>query len=261
MQLPTIVTEVHESSTSYGVFREGDVIYKVNGNVVYVFGTSGLRSHLADLDEAVFIVIRDGEFKEIKVERHEYFVYSYKANEDGYLVNEDGEFLNVRGGERPIILLDEDGEPIVQKVSGFGISIHGNLPQRVGFWRSIPNSFGFTFHATGQMFSAIGGIFSGGGEDGGGIGGPVTMITGLVNVISNGIYFIVLIVAILSINLAIFNILPIPALDGSRILFAIVEWIRKKPLNRKIEGIIHAVGFFAIIAMALAFDVFNFFGR
>ncbi len=48
--------------------------------------------------------------------------------------------------------------------------------------------------------------------------------------------------AFLSINVGIFNLLPIPALDGGRLAFLVVEGIRRKPINREVEGYIHFVG-------------------
>jgi len=59
--------------------------------------------------------------------------------------------------------------------------------------------------------------------------------------------------AFFSINLAIINIFPLPALDGGRIAFVLLEWIRRgKRVSPKIEGIVHTVGFFALIAAMLA---------
>jgi regulator of sigma E protease len=55
--------------------------------------------------------------------------------------------------------------------------------------------------------------------------------------------------AFLSLNLAIFNVLPLPALDGGRILFVLIEIIRGKRVSPKVEGRVHMIGF--IILMAL----------
>jgi regulator of sigma E protease len=57
--------------------------------------------------------------------------------------------------------------------------------------------------------------------------------------------------ALLSINLAIINILPFPALDGGRILFIAIEKLRGKPVAQKIEGITHTIGFALLIALIL----------
>ena len=55
----------------------------------------------------------------------------------------------------------------------------------------------------------------------------------------------------ISVNLGVFNLLPIPALDGSRIVFILIELIRGKPINPEKEGFIHMVGFALLITLIL----------
>ena len=57
--------------------------------------------------------------------------------------------------------------------------------------------------------------------------------------------------ALLSINLAIINVLPLPALDGGRILFLIIEKVRGKKVTPKIENVVHTIGFAALIVLIL----------
>ncbi len=67
---------------------------------------------------------------------------------------------------------------------------------------------------------------------------------------------------LLTANLGVMNLLPIPALDGGRLLFLIIEWIRRKPLNEKIEGYVNAAGFFLLMALMvfiLGNDIFKLF--
>ena len=61
------------------------------------------------------------------------------------------------------------------------------------------------------------------------------------------------IAVLLSANLGIMNLLPIPALDGGRLVFLILEAVRKKPINRQAEAMIHMAGF--VLLMALMFVV------
>lgn len=56
-------------------------------------------------------------------------------------------------------------------------------------------------------------------------------------------------IALITINLGIFNLLPIPALDGSRILFLIIELFRRKPMKPEHEGIVHFIGFAALMIL------------
>ena len=72
---------------------------------------------------------------------------------------------------------------------------------------------------------------------------------------------ILLFLPLIASNLAIFNLLPIPALDGARIVFVIIEWIRKKPVNRKTEGTIHAVGLMALLAFVIIVDIVGMISR
>ena len=67
------------------------------------------------------------------------------------------------------------------------------------------------------------------------------------------------IAAFIGVNLAVFNLLPIPALDGSRILFTLLEWVRGKPVPRKVEGAIHAVGLILLVGFAILVDVLQLF--
>lgn len=65
---------------------------------------------------------------------------------------------------------------------------------------------------------------------------------------------------LLTINLGIFNLLPIPALDGGRILFVLVEIVRRKPLPPEKEGLVHMIGFAAIILLSIVIafqDIFR----
>ena len=57
--------------------------------------------------------------------------------------------------------------------------------------------------------------------------------------------------ALLSVNLAIFNFLPLPALDGGRIIFLLVEAVRRKPVSPEKEGLIHFAGFVLLMILAV----------
>jgi regulator of sigma E protease len=57
--------------------------------------------------------------------------------------------------------------------------------------------------------------------------------------------------AIISLNLAILNLLPVPALDGGRLLFLFVELVRRKKIPAEREGMVHFVGLVALMALSL----------
>ena len=77
-----------------------------------------------------------------------------------------------------------------------------------------------------------------------------------------GIISIVPLAALLSISLAIFNILPIPALDGGRLLFVLLEWVRRgKRVPPEKESLVHLVGFVVLIVLVLGPLTYNDIAR
>lgn len=50
-------------------------------------------------------------------------------------------------------------------------------------------------------------------------------------------------------NLGLMNLLPLPALDGGRLMFLLVEAIRRKPINRQVEGMVHFAGLMLLMAL------------
>jgi len=81
------------------------------------------------------------------------------------------------------------------------------------------------------------------------VSGPVG-IAGLVgDAFSIGVVPLLMLTAIISISLAVINLIPFPALDGGRILFLIIEKIKGSPISSKTAGIVNATGFFILIAL------------
>ncbi len=83
-------------------------------------------------------------------------------------------------------------------------------------------------------------------------------ITGIVGIavltyssVQEGLMTYLRLVALLSLSLAILNVLPLPALDGGRLLFVIVEMIIRRPLNQQFELITNAIGFFLLIGLII----------
>jgi regulator of sigma E protease len=81
--------------------------------------------------------------------------------------------------------------------------------------------------------------------------GPVGVAQLLGEGIRVGASFFFQLLAFLSLNFGLINLVPFPALDGSRAAFSLVEWIRGKPIPPEREGIIHAIGFFVLIGLML----------
>ncbi|AZO95549.1 RIP metalloprotease RseP [Halocella sp. SP3-1] len=92
------------------------------------------------------------------------------------------------------------------------------------------------------------------------IGGPVMIASMIGQAAEIGISSVLNLMAVLSINLGIINLVPFPALDGGRIIFIFVELIRGKPVNPEKESFVHIVGFILLIVL-MVFLVFKDIGR
>lgn len=129
---------------------------------------------------------------------------------------------------------------------------------RFGFFESIKRGFVYAFKNVGATLSAFGQLIT--GKLGlNAIGGPVTTITITAQTVSYGFNYVLEIMGFIGVSLAVFNLLPIPALDGARAVFVLIEWIRKKPINRNIEGTIHMIGLIVLLVFAVGIDLVKCF--
>ncbi|MBA3789011.1 site-2 protease family protein [Patescibacteria group bacterium] len=90
--------------------------------------------------------------------------------------------------------------------------------------------------------------------------GPIGIANAVGHASMNGIAALLSLTALISINLALINLLPIPALDGGRLLFVIIEGIIRRPLNPKIAERVNMVGFAFLILLMIVVsghDIFN----
>jgi len=92
-----------------------------------------------------------------------------------------------------------------------------------------------------------------------GVAGPVgiAQLTGVV--IGIGPYAVLSLVSLLSLNLAIINLLPIPALDGGRLLFILIEGIFGKKVDQRIENNAHMIGMIILLGLILLITLHDLF--
>ena len=94
------------------------------------------------------------------------------------------------------------------------------------------------------------------------VGGPILIAQMADQMIRLGFQWFLEFVALLSVSLAVLNMLPIPVLDGGHLMFLVVEAVRRRPLSPQLRLRLTQVGMLvvlAIIALALSNDVFRFF--
>ena len=115
----------------------------------------------------------------------------------------------------------------------------------------------YSFKIAGSIFQILGELLT--GRLGLSVlGGPVSTIAITSQVAGSSFRGFLEIAGYIGVNLAVFNLLPIPALDGSKIVFTVIEWIRGKPVNRKVEAIIHFAGLIFLLGFAVLVDILQF---
>ncbi|HEY4441657.1 MAG TPA: M50 family metallopeptidase [Candidatus Elarobacter sp.] len=125
-------------------------------------------------------------------------------------------------------------------------------PERVGVVDALRYSwdrFTFTIAST---FGALGALVSHPSSAAGQVRGPIGMYQASVQAQQFGAYIFVSFAALISTSLGIFNLLPIPALDGGRGIFILVEMLRGKPVDPEKEALVHVGGFAVLIVLMIA---------
>lgn len=222
---PEITRVAENSAAAEAGIQVGDVVREINGEKIII----------------------DGDFS------------AYSAFH-GFSGDEDVTILVERDGQEKSIVVRPKLTKLADGTEGYMIGVNHGRREKVGVWGTIKYSaYEMKYWITTTVKSLAGlvtqkfsaddvagpvGIISAIGEDLGNSadksqgGGP-----GMV--VMNMMFWCVL----LSANLGVMNLLPIPALDGGRLLFLIIEWIRRKPLNPKYEGYVNMAGFMLLMLL------------
>lgn len=223
-----VVDVAKESPAGEKEIMLGDKIISINGTVI---------SNNSDL----LNIINDNKGKEIDL-----------------VLERQGESLSKT-------LLARENPPEGQGSIGIGFSLGGLL--QLNFWDAFISSltriyfiFYMTFYTLWQLFI---GIFT---ETqlpaGASFTGPIGIVKEVGNAQAMGISYLLMITGMISTSLAFFNILPIPALDGGRILFILIEMIKKSPINKDLETKFHLTSYLLLIGLMLFItlrDIINLF--
>lgn len=117
----------------------------------------------------------------------------------------------------------------------------------------LPQAWYYMSYVTRSIYTALTDLITGSaGLDS--VSGPVGVAGVVDSAMDSGEYRginILLIVAMLTVNLGIFNLLPLPALDGGRLFFMLIELVRGKPVSPEKEGMVHTIGLILLLVLAV----------
>lgn len=239
-QMTFKVGAVTPADSAYAEYclEEGDLICSIDGRGIYL--TTDLLTALKGKSEGEKVkmtVIRGGEKQKIEV-----------------VMRAD---CDIKNSEEVSKVWNALGIGTFEAEDGNAYWAVGVESCRFGFFDTIGRSFVYSFRIAGTIFKVLGELLT--GHLGlSAMGGPVTTIKLTSEIASQSVQSFFEIAAYIGVNLAVFNLLPIPALDGSKVIFCLIEWIFRKPVPRKVEAIIHAVGFVLILCFAILTDILQF---
>lgn len=121
---------------------------------------------------------------------------------------------------------------------------------KMGFWQGIKLGFVNTYQTTVAMLQGLGQIITGAVSTKA-LAGPVGITKMIGQAAQGGLVYLLNFTALLSINLGVINLIPFPALDGSRIVFTGIEMVRGRPMEPEREGFIHLMGFMILMGLII----------
>lgn len=171
-------------------------------------------------------------------------------------------------GKELTVLIEQDGKEKTVQMTPKTVKSNGEKVGQIGVGPYMKTGFGDkviggltqSWDMVKRIFSALGSLFTGFSLDK--LGGPVMMYQMSAEASRAGVKTVIYLMALLSVNLGIVNLLPIPAFDGGKILLNLIEGIRGKPLDPDKEGMITMIGFgFIMLLMILVTwnDIQRFF--
>ncbi len=208
----TTVAEFHENSTSeQSGLMVGDTIKEVDGR--HIFSTYDLSYAFTNVEDGAVSMTVERGGKEIELDEIRF--ETEKEGDISYLTVD----FYVEGQEKTFF-------------SYVSQTVKTAMSYCAVIWRSLIDLI------TGKY-----GISA--------MSGPVGITATIGSMAKQNLQAILPIMALITINLGLFNLFPLPALDGGRILFILVEMIFRKPVPQKLEGWVHAAGFVILFGLML----------
>ncbi len=230
----TIIAELPETASSYKTgLRVGDEIIKINGKrVVTDFDVANLMQ--SDEDGIFPMTVKrvvDGKKQTVELPAVQ---FELKKNEE-------------TGGN--ILIYDFKVAPIKKTVLST-LAQAGKMEYSIGvlIWRSL-----------GDIITGKYGLNE--------LSGPVGTVSAIGEAVAQvrtvGLESLIMLVVLITVNVGIFNLLPLPALDGGRLLFLAFEGVFRRPVNPKYEGLVHFIGLILLLLLMVVVtfsDIVKLFG-
>ncbi len=259
------VKSVDNTSINYSFLQAGDVLTGVDGHKIDFVHDDSLSVLIKDYTIKTYPKIdADGEFVQVTINGK---AYNQQLKDITFDIKRAGKKQSVDAKVYALYAAQDfttNGNTTkAGEYVGWSLvdtSNEGELTldtYRYSFGEAILNSVPFSFKWAYKMLIIIGRLFTG-RLDITALGGPVTTVKMIANYSRASINYLLVLLPLIAVNLAVFNLLPIPALDGCQMLFVLIEWIRKKPINQKVINAINNVGLIVLFGFVIIVDIIQF---
>lgn len=153
------------------------------------------------------------------------------------------------GEERKVVVTPRVKAPLGE--GALGVSLVRGGVEGVGFWNGLKGGFLMACATVWSVVTGLGALIS----QPEAVVGPVGIFRVASGAAAIGFTYVLQLLAVISLNLAVLNLLPIPALDGGRLLFILIEKIRGKQFSPKFEMRANSISFILLIALILTITV------
>ncbi|AVM66501.1 MAG: M50 family metallopeptidase [Fenollaria massiliensis] len=199
-------------------------------------------AYIAGIQENDEIISYNGKKPLLFLELRNMIINS-KNESDTLTLKRDGKLINVEI-KPELATIEDNGKTIEYKKIGI-------MPKvRYDFFGAFKESINTCRYAFRSMFDFLGRAFKGNVKKNE-VSGPVVIIKTIASAAKVGFSSVMFLLGLISINLAFFNLLPFPALDGGKAVFILFEMITGIKPNKKVEYIVNIVGFSLLILLFL----------
>jgi len=234
----------------------------------------GLPQNVDDVDKRALVEDRNVQVVEVMpdspAEKAGIKMADLILSVDGNNINSDQELQEItstQAGQALTYKIKRGGKTITKEIIpeknqenegriGIAISNTGlvKYPWYLSIWKGIKNSILMLWFIIVAFFQLIKGLFVGQGVASG-VSGPIGIAVMTGRFAEMGVVYLVQFTALLSLNLAVINFLPFPALDGGRVIFLLIEKIKGSPVKKEVEAMIHNTGFLLLLLLILVVTI------
>ena len=217
----TVISDFREAPVSCEYLKVDDKILSIEGTPIFSASDIGYKLQSGNRKNA------EGNL-----------VFDFKVKRGGETVLlKDVEFATTEGEDSTGVYLDFYVYPLKKTVgnviaSGFTESVSIGRLMIMSLLDLIRGKYGLNY-----------------------LSGPVGVVQIVTESVAYGFSTFMSLVALISINVAVMNLLPIPALDGCRFLFLLIEAIRRKPMKPEAEGLVHFIGLAALMVLMVVLTI------